>query len=231
MFDIFFLTSTTEVENVRNLGVKTKLFPAYPKIDSVFDGSITKKELDDLAAKIGLDRNKKTLLFASTWDKSGMSAIDIWYDKLSLLAEKYNILVTVHEWMSDKYKNVLKSNPAIYYIEDLDRIKYIMLADVCINDTSSLIAEFCVLDKPIITFKTENTSRTLPEIIDMITKISIRIDRFDELESAIYTLINNPDMFREDRQKISKIFFDAPDGYSGKRAAEKIIDLVPELKT
>jgi len=225
MFDLFFLTSSSEVEIVKNLGVTTMLDVAYPKVDSIYDGSITAEDLRLLSGIIGLDPDKKTVLFSSTWDGSGMSAIDVWYDKLSLLTDKYNILVTVHDWVSEKYKDVLKKNRDVFFIEEIDRLKYIMLADVCVSDTSSMIAEMCLLGKPLITFKVNNTARTLIETVKLIEKVSVGVGCFDELENTVERLILNPEMFAKERQEVCEILFDKPDGFSGKRAAERIYQL------
>ena len=221
MFDLFFLTSKHDIEKLRKHGVTIDLDIAYPKIDSLFNG-VEKPDIQ-------LDHEKKTLFFASTYDKSGMSAIDKWIDKISLLKDKFNLIVTVHEWMSEEYKIKLRTNPDIHFIEELDRLKYIPLADICINDMSSIIAECCLLDKPIITFKVPNTSRTMPEIINMIENISLRIDDFDELENAVNILLENQEMFKEERKKISNILFHNPDGKSGQRAALKIKNLIESL--
>jgi CDP-glycerol glycerophosphotransferase (TagB/SpsB family) len=229
MFNVYFMTSQYDVERVRSKGVKTCVAVGFPKIDTVFDGTITQEYLDQLVMKLGFSKDKKTLLFSSTWDGSGMSAIDKWYDKLDLLKDKYNLMVTVHEWMSDKYKKALQDNPNVYFIKEWNITEYIMLADVCINDYSSLIAEFCLLNKPVITFKFRENERTLPDVIKLIEKVSFRIDSFEELEPAICMLIDNPDMLAKERQEVIKVFFDTPDGLAGQRAAEKIVELVPEL--
>ena len=232
MFDLFFLTSKKDIENLRALGDTTKLAVAYPKIDSVFDNNPASVVpisdwLVEGSNKINLD--KKTLFFASTWDGSGMSAIYKWYDKISLLTERFNLLVSVHEWMSEVYIKALKQNPDVYFIEDFDRLKYIKIADVCINDTSSLIAECCLFDKPLITFCVADTKRTLPDVVDIIKKISVRINDFEELENAIDFLLQNPDYQARERKEVAEIFFDKPDGNAGKRAAEMIFELISRV--
>ena len=219
MFDLFFLTSTTELDRVRKLGVTTKLAVAYPKIDSI------NKTLSSILPQ-NYNKDKKTILFSATWDKSGMSAIHKWYSKISLLANRFNIFVTVHDWTSKKYVTELKNNPNVFFIEEFDRLKYIQIADICVNDTSSLIAECCLLNKPLITFRINNTERTLNDVIMMIEKISIRIDEFEEIEAAIDLLLANKDMFDKERKEISEIFFDKPDFLSGKRAAELIKSII-----
>ncbi|MCL1827855.1 MAG: CDP-glycerol glycerophosphotransferase family protein [Candidatus Cloacimonetes bacterium] len=229
MFNIFFLTSQDEINRVRHTGVKIELQAAYPKVDSFFDGSINEKSTKDLAYNMHLSPTKKTLLFASTWDKSGMSAIEKWYKHLHYLKPKYNIIVTVHEWMSQKYVKDLKKDHDIHFITEFDRLKYIALADVCINDTSSLIAETILLKKPLVTFTTNKTERSLNNVLNYIEEVSIQIDNFFQLEPAIEKLLKNPYLFLENQTKIAKIFFDDADGSSGRRAAERIIEIVPEL--
>ncbi|MCL2062948.1 MAG: CDP-glycerol glycerophosphotransferase family protein [Candidatus Cloacimonetes bacterium] len=220
MFNLFFLTSQKEIDNVRALGVNIALETAYPKIDDIAS-SETRATIP-----FTLDYSKKTLFFASTWDGSGMSAIEKWYEKVGLLKDRYNILVSVHEWMSEIYKKSLRENASVFFIDELDRLKYINLADICICDTSSMIAEICLLDKPLITFRVKETKRTLTEVINMIEKISIRIDEFEELEGAIKILLDDKNMFSKERKEVSRILFDSLDGNSGKRAAEKIKDLL-----
>jgi len=230
MFTVFFVTSNEQIKILREMNVTTELLVAYPKIDSLFNGSITPEYLLQLSHKARIDSNKKTLLFSSTWDKSGMSAIDKWYDKISLLKDKYNVIVTLHDWMNEEYKRVLQENPDIFYIDDLDRLPYIKLADICVSDTSSFIAECILLNKPLITFKTAIAKRTIPEVIKLIESISIQINSFEELENAIIRYIEQPDLLKNSREKAIKQMFDAPDGQAGKRVADKIIEIVPSLK-
>jgi len=82
-----------------------------------------------------------------------------------------------------------------------------------------------LLKKPLITFKVKDTSRTLIETVKLIEKISVGVGCFDELENAIERLILNPELFAKERQEVCEILFDKPDGYSGKRAAERISQL------
>jgi uncharacterized pyridoxamine 5'-phosphate oxidase family protein len=230
MFDMFFLTSQQEIKNVRDIGVTIPLYAEYPKIDELFDGTIDEQVLKGLSQSLRFDPSKKTLLFSATYDDSGMSAIDRWYDRLSEISEKYNILVTVHEWTSKKYTKVLLQNPDIHFIQELSRLKYIKLADICIVDNSSIIAEMCLVDKPMIAFRTEQVARLPQTITDTIDTVSIRIDDFAEIGSAVDTYLKNPTLYASQRKQATKIFFDTPDGYAGKRIADRIIEMVPSLR-
>jgi hypothetical protein len=229
LFTIFFMTSSHDVERVKKLGVTTAEAIGFPKIDAAFDGSITSQTLEKLSTTIGLDPKKKTVLFSATWDGSGMSAVHLWYDRVGELAERCNLLVTLHPWVSDKYRTVLAEKTGFFFINDDQLLPYIMLADICIGDTNSLIAEFCLLDKPIITFRIPPTPRTMPDVIEMIERVSLRIDSFDALPAAIDKLLNEPALQATARREATRLFFDEPDGRAGKRAADKIISMLPEL--
>jgi hypothetical protein len=228
-FDAYFMSSEAEVIRAKKRGITTVRTIGFPKIDPVFDGSINPRQLRDLASKIGLDPKKKTLLFSSTWDGSGMSAIHKWYDRISSLKDRYNLMVTVHAWMSERYRTELKNNHDLIFIDDYEILRYIMIADVCIGDTNSLLAEFCLLDKPIITFRVPTTARTMADITELIEKISVRIDHFEELAPAVEKILKNGDGLSAQRKEAVKITLGEPDGKAGMRAAEEIIKLLPEL--
>jgi UDP-N-acetylglucosamine 2-epimerase len=230
MFDVFFLTSDADMERMIKHGVTTGKVIGYPKTDSILDGSINQHNQKELADRIGLHPQKKTILFSATWDGSGMSAIDKWYDRLDALTPIYNILVTVHSWTSQAYLQPLKENKDIYFIDDYDILRYVMLADVCISDTTSLIAEFCLMDKPIITFRVPRTDRTMPDVLQMIESVSARIDTFDELEPAIKEALQSPNRLKPQRDAVVQTMVNPFDGKAGLRAAQEIVKLLPELK-
>jgi len=205
-FDCYFVTSHREQELARARGIKTAVALGFPKLDPLFDGSYPPEKLDQYRQQAKIDPTKKTILFTATWDKSGMSAIHLWIDKIGQLLDKYNVIVTVHPWTSKKYVRKLKSDRDIFFIDDPEIAPYLLLADVLVGDTSSIIAEFCVLDKPIITFKVPATGRTDPEAIQLLRQISITIEKFEELEPAICSSLQHPTQKSASRQQIQTKF-------------------------
>ena len=97
-----------------------------------------------------------------------------------------------------------------------------MIADLLVGDYSSIIGEFCAFDKPIITFKVPDSDRTIPEIQQLLKNISIQVDNFEELKTAIIESLKNPDEKSEQRKEANKILFYKLDGQAGKRAADEI---------
>ena len=226
-FDVFMVTSQQEVDVAKKLGIVSAVAVGFPKIDPLFDGSYSEETLNSIRQKINLDPSKRTILFSTTWDGSGMSAINKWINFLPELNETYNILVTVHPWTSKKYKDLLSKMENIFYIQEVNVLPYLIVADVLVGDTSSIIAEFCALDKPIITFKVNKTGRFLLEISDLLKKISIQVNDLPTLKDAIQQCLKHPEKQRADRQQANKLMFDKLDGSAGKRAAEIIKKRIP----
>jgi len=230
LFNLYLMTSFADVKRLKALGAKPVKAIGYPKSDPLFEGSYGPELLDKLRTELKLDPAKPTVLFSSTWDGSGMSAIDKWFDQLHKVTDSYNILVTLHPRMSKSYKSFLQKQPGIHYIEAMDIYPYLLLADVCIGDTNSLIAEFCIVNRPIITFSIKATKRTLDDVIELIKGISIRIDDFSELPAAIVQALETAEQTSDNRKQVISTLIDPLDGKAGLRAAQEIIKLIPELK-
>ncbi|MGE3538422.1 MAG: CDP-glycerol glycerophosphotransferase family protein [Candidatus Tectimicrobiota bacterium] len=221
-FRCYFVSSESQVALGRERGITSTRAVGYPKIDPLFDGTYDAGFQERLRRRLGLDPQKKTLLFSSTWDVDGMSALERWIDKVHVLTRDYNVLVTVHTWTSRKNVEKLQQLPGVIYIADPNVVPYLLLADVLVGDTSSLIGEFCALDKPIITFRVPAGPRSVKEIMEMLADISLQIDDFEEIHSAIRTCLANPSAQAPQRHKATALMFTALDGQAGARAARHI---------
>ena len=230
MFDLFLMTSDDDVKRSQAKGVKTSKAIGYPKSDSLLNNTYNEAVLVGIRKTLRLDQSKKTLLFTATWDGSGMSAIDKWYNKLQSLLDRFNIVVNLHDKMSQHYRYHLQHQQGIHFIDQPDVYPYILIADVCITDTSSLIAEFCIADKPIVTFSVNKTERTLEDIIIIIKKVSISIDTFSQLPQAIDEALTRNKEFSLIRKKVIQTLISPLDGKAGIRAANEIVKLIPELR-
>ncbi len=230
LFDLYLMTSWADNNAAKAIGVKNGKAVGFPKLDPAFNSGISEKSLREFANKARIDPNKKTLLFTATWIESGMSAFLKWYKRLGELINDYNVLVTLHPWVDRIFRQEIAKQQGVHLIEREKTLPYIMLADFCIGDTSSILAECCALNKPLITFRVSDGRRSLPEIDQILEQISIRIDDFDEILSAIKQYIAEPLLLSEERTLNNKLMFDQLDGQAGKRAAEEICSLLPELQ-
>jgi len=229
LVDKYLLSSTDEVAKARAVGIRSGVAVGYPKLDPAFDGTYDQRFLDQLAHQLSLQADRKTLLLTTTWDKSGLSAITQWIDQLASLTQQYNVMVTVHPWVSKDYIDKIIATPDVIFLGKQDVVPYIMLADVCVGDNSSILAECCALDKPIVTFKMPDSKRTVPHVRDMIRQFSLQIDAAAQLQQAITTCLENPAQLHAQRMTANRIMFDELDGKAGWRAAQQILQLFPQL--
>ncbi|MCP5060904.1 MAG: hypothetical protein GY936_00360 [Ignavibacteriae bacterium] len=225
-FNLFLFTSRQELKDAQEFGIKCGASVGFPKIDELHNNSITQEQIAKVKEELDIVNDKSALLLTATWNNSNLSAIKLWYEKLSLLTENYNVLVTTHHFMDKSFVDVIKQTDNVHFIADQNINKYLLTADILIGDTSSIIAEFCSLDKPIITFNISLQGRLNPEIVKMLDEISFRVNSFDELQNILPVALKNKTLHSEKRKKYNSIMFDNLDGNAGKRAAEEILKCI-----
>jgi len=230
MFDQFHFSSSMEVEEAKQIGITSGVGLGFPKMDDGFNGTYSPQIIDSLKQELNIDPQKKTVLFSATWDGSNMSAVHQWYDKLDQFTQDYNVIVTVHIWTSEKYKQKIKETEGVKFINTQNITPYIIISDICICDTSSIISEMCALHKPIVTFKVPIVKRTVLEVRDIIEKISFQIDNFSDLAPSLKHAFDNSHLKQKEREIANKRMFESLDGKAGERVANKITELLPELK-
>jgi hypothetical protein len=226
-FDLYLFVTEAEVSLTARQGVKCGKAGGYPRLDALKHPA-TQEKASRLKSSQNFDETKKTLLFASTWDRSGMSAIERWIDHLPGLVESYNILVSLHPSMSKKYKYKILSLEGVKFVNSEMLPAAMLVADFLVCDTSSVIAEFSTLNKPIITFAVDKTQRYTPEIQSMIADISVQIKTIDELGSAISSYTSNPSLKKNRREYWNEVFFGDTGISHGEKAAGVINTFLSE---
>jgi CDP-glycerol glycerophosphotransferase (TagB/SpsB family) len=105
------------------------------------------------------------------------------------------------------FKNVL-------FIEERNIIKYLLIADLMISDTSSVVYEFLLLDKPEITFKNNS--------------LAINWDNLLSFNGLVKSVVRNllEDPFKEQRLKVLKEYHPYTDGNSAKRMVEAVEEYI-----
>jgi CDP-glycerol glycerophosphotransferase (TagB/SpsB family) len=183
----------------------------YPKLDPAFNGSIKQESSQLLREKLNFD-TRPVVLFSATWEGSGLSAIENWYDQLEQITENYNIIVTLHPWVKSKYRKKLAETKRVILLKAGNILPYMMLADLMVGDTSSILAEFCALKKPIITFRIGPQKRLEQEVVDLIGQISLQIENFKQLPDAIEHLLINSDQLQNAQEAANHRFFRSLNG-------------------
>ena len=114
------------------------------------------------------------------------------------------------------YSEICKNIPNTKIVTDNNIIKYLILSDLLISDTSSVVYEFLLLNKPVITFKTNSKNIKWNDIAESGKLLSTVSDVFEN------------DKNKEDRKWIIDNYHPYTDGLSSKRIIETLENYIKE---
>ena len=162
---------------------------------------------------------KKIILYAPTFSPSLTSASHLLTQIEELAKSKeYLIVIKFHDLMAkdliDSYKKLSMCFENVLFIEERNIIKYLLIADLMISDTSSVVYEFLLLDKPVITFKNNSLAVKWDNqlIIQWFSKKSCE------------NLLEDP--FKQERLNILKEYHPYTDGNSAKRMVDTVEEYI-----
>jgi CDP-glycerol glycerophosphotransferase (TagB/SpsB family) len=189
----------------------------WPKLD-IYGKELHKYDPDKLSL-LKKYSAKKIILYAPTFSPSLTSAPHLLSQIEELALEKeYLIVIKFHDLMAknliDSYKKLSMSFKNVLFIEERNIIKYLLIADLMISDTSSVVYEFLLLDKPVITFKNNS--------------LAINWDNLLSFNGLVKSVVRNllEDPFKEQRLKVLKEYHPYTDGNSAKRMVEAVEEYI-----
>ena len=203
------------VEEHKDFGV---VETGWCKLDPLF--ILNNQSLESKEALLKEYQASHVLLYAPTFSPSLTSA-EALYAQWELLLNKRNdllVMVKFHDLMDltwkEKYRKLFSRYQKTLFVEDPNILKYLVMADLLISDTSSVVYEFLLLNKPAITFNSSSTG--------------ILWDNFKDPE-LFEKIINETiasDPYAEHRQKIISAYHPYSDGKSSERMLDAAVDYI-----
>ncbi len=124
-----------------------------PKLDPMFSGKLKR---NDILEKFGLDPQKRTILFAPTYNREFSLLPFLKGDFRSYFPDYTNVIVKLHgierEEVKEHYRNLSDNDKSISYSENHNIVECFAAADLLVSDVSSVVYEFAASGKPVILF-------------------------------------------------------------------------------
>jgi hypothetical protein len=207
LFDLYCTHGPNTTQRFQELAEQHRTFrvaeTGWSKLDPAFDGSI-KPATED----------RPCILFTSTHTPR-LSAAPLVRDTLVALANngQWKWLVNLHPKMPGEIVDSFRAaqGPNLEFLETDDLIPHMLRADVMLSDTSSILSEFLLLDKPVVTFR---TARPMDCLID--------IDQAGEIEQAVETALGRPSELMANIRRYAEEVHPYRDGCSSARTLDAI---------
>jgi hypothetical protein len=163
---------------------------------------------------------EKLVLFAPTFSPSLTSAREL-QEKILQFSNDERILLHVkfHDKMDAE---VIKSYEAMAHkklviVKASDITDALVMADVMISDTSSVVYEFIQLDKPVVTLKSTSANINWADAKNA-----------DEVQQHLYEALFGKDQFKAQRAKVIAMYHPYHDAKSASRMIDAVEDYIKE---
>ena len=219
-FDLYLTQGPYFTNKFKDLAKKYKNFEVtqtgWCKLDNLYQISKETKEIkENLLKKHNV---KKIILYAPTFSPSLTSAPKL-IEIINNLSKKNDILVIVKfhdkidKHIEQKYINIQTDKLIISNEKDITKL--LQISDLMISDTSSVVYEFILLNKPVVTLNSNSKNINW-----------LNIKNVDNFENAVMKLVNNDDEYFEKRKKIIKMYHP----YSDSKSSQRMVDAVIKYK-
>ncbi len=181
----------------------------WPKIDAL----LAPFERTQLLERLAIPPSHKIILYAPTFSPRFNSS-----DKILPVIEdlpRFNEtwIIKFHDLMQLPYRQLFHRLPGQHFriYEHYDNIPLLQLADVLISDTSSIVYEFILLDKPVITLGAK-----------VRLEKGINLQDATQLRASLDRVLTNPAEYQAGRAKVIAEIHPYRDGQNARRVLEAV---------
>jgi len=219
-FDLYLTQGPYFTNRFKQLALKYKNFEVietgWCKLDKLYQiDNSTLQEKENLINQYSI---KNIVLYAPTFSPSLTSAEEL-IQNISNLANNNDILVIIkfHDKMDkniiQQYKNLTCKNLIISNEKDITKL--LQISDLMISDTSSVVYEFVLLNKPVV---------TLNSISENINWLDLNNENL--LETNVLKILNGNDEFKDKRKNIIEQYHPYNDGKSSQRMIDAVLEYI-----
>ena len=187
-------------------------------------------DTDQLLSEIGFSHEKKTILFAPTFNPE-LTALEMLRPEWSKLdSRKYQVIFKLHgathQHIKNQYKELAATQSNFYTVSDHSIAPFMHACDILVSDVSSVYVEFFALGKPIILVNNpqmQNYAWYDPDNIEhQVRDAAYQINTGKDIHKILQRL-EHSDPLQQKRSEYAKQLFPPLDGQNSKRIAEQII--------
>jgi len=208
-FDLYCTSGPLITRNFKKLAEKHGYFhvieTGWPKVDLLMNPY----NRAEILMKLGVRPENRIILYAPTFSPKYKSSDKIFPALQSMIKHDETWIIKFHDLMDKKEMLRFKKLDNVMIWDDPDNIPLLQAADVLISDTSSIVYEFMLLDKPVIT-------------IDARVRLEkgINIHDVEDLRTAIDRSVSNPEEYSLSRKKLLQEIQPYADQANAKRVLE-----------
>jgi len=192
-FDLYCTSGPLITRKFQTLAERYRYFSVvetgWPKVDLILEPV----KRDEIITKYGFKAEDKIILYAPTFSPRFKSSQKLLPQLKSMVKPNETWIIKFHDLMSltDKRQFQELNSEKIIIWDDPNNIPLLQVADLLISDTSSIVYEFILLDKPVIT-------------IDARIRLEKGINLTDlaQLRAAIDQSLTQPDEFANGRRAV-----------------------------
>jgi CDP-ribitol ribitolphosphotransferase len=198
-FDLYLTQGPLFTKKFKELALKYKNFKVKETGWSKLDVYATDLDLykNEKAVLLKEHQAENIILYAPTFSPSLTSANSLVKELGELAKDKKKlILIKFHDLMDPKtidlYHKLASTITNIVFVTDRNIVKYLLISDLMISDTSSVVYEFILLNKPVITLNTRNPKEAWQNILkesDLVKSVetNLTLDPFATKRADIIT--------------------------------------------
>lgn len=187
-----------------------------PQTDTLLEGADTA-----LADRLNLDKNLPTILYAPVWVPIEDILKDVQSTLQALTLLKANLLIKMHyifyrqelnEIKWPEYLNaLLEKNKNMHLVNDYDITPYMRISDLLVSDTSAVVHQFSILDRPIVCMKVniERFKEIYPNLDReaYYARAVVEASAGEDINDAVYAELTSPGNLSHKRQAMAKEYF------------------------